>query len=204
MLKDKADGGGGLFIDDKPFVFIRFQAKGAATADGLPFESAFPHAAAHLLGQLGGVVFGQRFHHALNDDTFRTGNVGFSGVDDLNAVVTQALLVHGRIIAVPGEAVCFPADHHIECALVAVSNHLLERRTIIGLAADVTIHIFFLDGHIMQAGVGLAVPALALNGLLSLPAAATVSVIGDQPHFAAFVEFSFCHTLSVLSNNRLI
>ena len=204
MLKDKAHSGCGLFINDEPFVLVRFQAKGAATADGLPFESTFPHAAAHLLSQLGGVIFGQRFHHALNDDTFRTGNVGFSSIDDLNTVVTQTLLVHGRIIAVPGEAVCFPADHHIECTLVAVSNHLLECRTIIGLAADVTIHIFFLDGHIVQAGVGLAVPALALNGLLSLPAAAAVSVIGDQPNLAALVEFSFCHTLSVLSSNRLI
>ena len=204
MLKDEADGGSGLFINDKPFVFVRFQAKGTASADGLPLEGTFSHAAAHLLGQLGRVVFGQRFHHALNDDTFRTGDIGFCGINDLNAVVTQAFLVHGRIIAVPGEAVCFPADHHIECALVAVSNHLLERRTIIGLAADVTIHIFFLDGHIVQAGVGLAVPALALNGLLSLPAAAAVSVIGDQPNLAALVEFSFCHTLSVLSSNRLI
>ncbi len=65
-----------------------------------------------------------------------------------------------------------PADDQVKGALCAVIDHLPELGAVVCFAADMAIHILAQDGHAMGADVGLAVPALALDGLLRLAAAA--------------------------------
>lgn len=180
MLKDKAHSGGCFFINNKALVFIGGQAKSAAAANSLAFQRAFPHAAAHLLRQLGGVILGKRLHQALDDDTLRTFHVAFGSVHDLYPIIPQLLFINSAVIAVPGKAVDFPADNGIKCAFAAVLDHLLEGGTVIGLAGNMAVDILMKDGHPVKFGESFTVTALPFDALFRLAAAARITIVGDE------------------------
>ena len=191
MLKDEAHGGRSLFVNDILLVLVGGQAQRTATVDSLPFQCAFAHTAAHLLCQLCGVVFGKGFHQTFNDNALCALHVAFGSIKNLDAVVPQTLLVHGTVVPVAGKAVCFPADHHIKRALVAVVHHLLERGAVVGLTGDMPVNVFVKDGQAVELGVILAVPALPFDALLCLPAAAGVAVVGNKA--VAVLDFLLSH-----------
>lgn len=71
----------------------------------ISFHTGFIHAAAHLLGELCGVVFGIAFEHTLKDDTLGTVGDMFGGRQYLYAVVFERLLVNRRFIFIAGETI---------------------------------------------------------------------------------------------------
>ena len=90
----------------------------------------------------------------------------------LTPLSRSCFLYNGAVVPVAGKAVGLPADDQVKGALCAVIDHLPELGAVVCFAADMAIHILAQDGHAMGADVGLAVPALALDGLLRLAAAA--------------------------------
>ena len=136
--------------------------------------------AAGFFGQLGAVILSQSFHQALNDDALGTGDVALGGIEDLHTVVPELFLIDGAVVAVAGQTVGFPADHGVKGVRRTVGHQLLEGGAVIGFAADVAVYILAQDGHAVGAGVGLTVPALALDALLGLAAAAGVAVVSHQ------------------------
>ena len=180
LLKDIPDCLGTCGLDDVVFVGVHGEAQRAGAAQGFAFKGGFPHTAAGFFGQLGAVILSQSFHQALNDDALGTGDVALGGIEDLHTVVPELFLIDGAVVAVAGQAVGFPADHGVKGVLCAVGHQLLEGGAVIGFAADVAVYILAQDGHAVGAGVGLTVPALALDALLGLAAAARVAVVSHQ------------------------
>ena len=187
LLKDIPHGGSPGRVDDILLVLVHGKAKGAGTANSLALQGAFPHTAPHLLGQFGGVVFGKGFHQALYNDTAGTFNVGFCSIEQLHAVVAELLFIDDAVIPGAGNAVCFPADHIVEHPFPGIGNHLLELRAVVRLAGDMPVNVFVQNDHAVDTGVGLAVPALTLNGLLRLMTAAAVAVVGNKPLAAGWI-----------------
>ena len=180
LLKDIPDCLGTCGLDDVVFVGVHGEAQRAGAAQGFAFKGGFPHTAAGFFGQLGAVILSQSFHQALDDDALSPGDVALSGIEDLHAVVPELFLIHGAVVAVAGQTVGFPADHGVKGVRRTVGHQLLEGGAVIGFAADVAVYILAQDGHAVGAGVGLTVPALALDALLGLAAAARVAVVSHQ------------------------
>ena len=180
LLKDIPDCLGTCGLDDVVFAGVHGEAQRAGAAQGFAFKGGFPHTAAGFFGQLGAVILSQSFHQALNDDALGTGDVALGGIEDLHTVVPELFLIDGAVVAVAGQTVGFPADHGVKDVRGAVGHQLLEGGAVIGFAADVAVYILAQDGHAVGAGVGLAVPALALDALLGLAAAARVAVVSHQ------------------------
>ena len=76
----------------------------------LAFERAFPHSAFYVLREVRGIIFGETFEHALEDDSLGpVGNVLFCRKHP-DAIHPQYRLVFCDFFAVTPEAVYFPND----------------------------------------------------------------------------------------------
>ena len=168
---------------------------------GASVYSASPLAAAEFLRPLGGVILGQGFHQALNDNTLWAVYHRLGGIQNLDPVLPQAGLVDDGVVAAAGEAVCFPADHSVEEVTVAVGDHLLERRAAVTLAGNVAVDILMDDLVAVGFGVGLTVPALAINALLGLLSAVGVAIVRHQPQSANLLQFLFARHKYHLSSS---
>ena len=96
-------------------------------------ERIFGHAAGYLFGEVCGIVFRHTFQHRFKDNSFRTFGDCFGGGKNADIILFQHCFVLCRIIAVAGEAVELPYDHHIKRLLSAVLDHSLKLGTIVGL-----------------------------------------------------------------------
>lgn len=201
LLKDVPHGGGLLLVDAVVLVRPDVVAKAAVAAQGNALECTLPLAAAEFLRQFGGVILGQGFHQALNDNTLWAVYHRFGGIQNLDPVPPQAGLVDDGVVAAAGEAVCFPADHSVEEVAVAVGDHLLERRAAVALAGNVAVDILMDDLVAVGFGVGLTVPALTLNALLGLLAAVGVAIVCHQAQAAYLLQFLFARHKYHLSSS---
>ena len=76
----------------------------------LAFERAFPHSAFYVLREVRGIIFGETFEHAFEDDSLWTvGNV-FLCRKHPDAIHPQYRFVFCDFFAVPPETVYFPND----------------------------------------------------------------------------------------------
>lgn len=189
LLEDVAHGGGLLRVDAVVLVRPDIVAEAAITAQGNALHGAFALATAQLLGELGAVILGKRFHQAFQNDPLGTVHNGLRCIQDLDTVFAQTVFIDGTVVAVAGKAVGLPANDGIEGMAVTVRDHLLEGRTIVCFAGDMPVDVFLCDGEAVAAGVGLAVVALPLNALLVLAAATGITVIGHQTHRSAGCGF---------------
>ena len=197
VLKDESNGRGVFLVDNKSLVFIRSKPQGAAGIDGSSFQCGFPHTTPHLLSQFCGIVFGQGFHQTFQNNALGPFHRAFGCIKNANSVIPQFLFVDRAIIAIAGEAVGFPADHEIEQMLAAICDHLLKSQPGFNTTArNVPVNVFMHDCQAMLPGVGFAVPALALDALLGLTAAAAVTVVGNQTVPGRYFLFS-CHDCSL-------
>ena len=86
----------------------------------------------------------------------------------MDTVLFQLVLVVHGIVAVPGKAVQFPDQNHIEDFLSAVFDHPLKVRAVIRFGRVGTVNIGADHGDAVLLGVVLAVAQLSLNGRFTL------------------------------------
>lgn len=93
------------------------------------------------------------------------------------------------------------ADHIVEHPFSGIGDHLLKLRAVVRLARDMPVNIFMQNDHAVDTGVGLAVPALALNRLLRLMAAAGVAIVCHKTQTAYLLRLLFVRHKYHLSEN---
>ena len=139
-----------------------------AAADEFSLAGALNPAAPDLLGQLQGVVFRRGFQHGLQDDGLRIVADLLHCREQLHAVLLQLVLVDGRVVPVPGEAVQFVNDHKLEGLLPGVLDHLLEPRAIIRSAGDGPVDVFVDNGVPVPLRIIMADMQLPFDALFIL------------------------------------
>ena len=88
----------------------------------------------------------------------------------------QLVLIVGRIIAVPGKAVKLPDQHDVKQPFLAVLDHLLEVRAVVGFGRERTVDVVLDDRDTVLFGVGGAFPNLPFDGFLALVVAGIAGV----------------------------
>nr|WP_242955651.1 hypothetical protein [Lachnoclostridium sp. An196] len=103
--------------------FVTYRQRLAAI---LALLRRFSHASDDLLTQVGGVILGQAFQHALQDDPLRALRNALPGVHQLDAGPLQGHFSHGNVLAISAEAVDLPHQDAVEAPLLRVAQHPLE------------------------------------------------------------------------------
>ncbi len=90
----------------------------------------------------------------------------------------QLVLIVGRIITVSGKTVGFPDQHNVKQPFLAVLDHLLEIRAVVGFGGKGAVNVVF-DHHdaVLFFGVGRTFTNLAFDGFLTLVIAGIAGVI---------------------------
>ena len=101
-------------------------------------------------------------------NAFRPLRDGFHSRHQMDTVLFQLVLVVHGIEPIPGKAVEFPDQNHIEDFLCAVLNHPLEVRAVIRLGRVGTVDVGADHGDAVLLGVVLAVAQLPFNGRFAL------------------------------------
>ena len=127
------------------------------TAVVLALEGIFALTARYFQGKFGGIVFRHADKHTLHHNAFRPLRNGFHGRHQMDAVLFQLVLVVHGIEPIPGKAVEFPDQNHIEDFLRAVLYHPLEVRAVIRFGRVGTVDIGADHGDTVLLGVVLAV-----------------------------------------------
>ncbi len=151
------------------------------------------HASPYLLGQLGGVIFGHAFQHALHQNAACVIADVFSCGNYTDAILFQLCLVDGAVIAVSGETVKLINQNALKCVLVAVGNHALELGPAVCGAALRTVNVF--ANHNMPIGPGVVIAGLKLpfDGLLGL---AMTGIAGIDDNIHSLTSRSICKSVS--------
>nr|WP_302554353.1 hypothetical protein [uncultured Bilophila sp.] len=167
LLKHIADDGRGFLVRDKAVVFCPVTVWDAAAAV-IPLFHALAQAALYVLRKVGRVVFRHALQQPFQDDSFRAvGDVLFYR-HNLDAILFQTGLVDGAVVAVAGEPVQLPDDHHFKLTLGRVLDHALEVRAGVLGAGQGAVYIFAYDGDPLLLRPGVIIMQLALYGLLCL------------------------------------
>ena len=152
----------------QPVLLANGEAQRHHTAVVLALEGVFALTARHFQGELGGIVFRHANQHTFHHNSFRSLRDGFHGRHQMDTVLFQLVLVVHGIVAVPGKAVQFPDQNHIEDFLSAILDHPLKVWAIIRFGRVGTVNVGADHGDAVLLGVGLAVAQLSLNGRFSL------------------------------------
>ncbi|MDD5852587.1 MAG: hypothetical protein PUD03_00565 [Lachnospiraceae bacterium] len=84
---------------------------------------------ADLLLQVGAVVLGQTFQHALQDNALRSFRDSLLSVEQLHACLLQFMFIDRNISAISAEAVNLPHDDALKAVLLRVFDHLQKFHT---------------------------------------------------------------------------
>ena len=152
----------------QPGLLANGEAQRHHTAVVLALERVFALTARYFQGKFGGIVFRHANKHTLHHNAFRPLRNGFHSGHQMDTVLFQLVLVVHGIEPIPGKAVQFPDQNHIEDFLCAVLNHPLEVRAVIRLGRVGTVDVGADHGDTVLLGVVLAVAQLSLNGCFTL------------------------------------
>jgi len=150
-------------------------------------ESVLGHAAHDLFRQVSRVVFGVAFQHRFQNNALRASRNNFRC--RYHAVPLQLGLVPGTVIAVSGKAVQLPDQHDVKQLFIAVLNHLLELRAVIGFGRDGTVNVMLHHREAVLFRIGGAFPDLTFNGFFAL----TISRIAGIDHGSHVRHLPFTH-----------
>ena len=168
-LERLADQGGLFLVDDHMAVGVYFIANRERLAAILPLFCGLPHTSDDLLTQVGGVILGQAFQDAFQDDPLRAVRNALPGIHQLDTCPLQGHFSHSNVLAIPAETVDLPHQDAVEAPLLRVSQHPLELVTADDtFARDVSVCIYLYDVNAVLLSILLAVGNLALDGLLRL------------------------------------
>ena len=167
--EDLLHDGSRLRIDMvQPVLLANGEAQRHHTAVVLALEGVFALTARHFQGEFGGIVFRHANQHTLHHNPFRPLRDGFHGRHQMDTVLFQLILVVHGIKPIPGKAVKFPDQNHIEDFLCAVLYHPLEIRAVIRLGRVGTVDVGADHSDTVLFGVVLAIAQLSFNGRFSL------------------------------------
>ena len=152
----------------QPVLLANGEAQRHHTAVVLALEGVFALTARHFQGEFGGIVFRHANQHTLHHNAFRPLRDGFHGRHQMDTVLFQLILVVHGIKPIPGKAVKFPDQNHIEDFLCAVLYHPLEIRAVIRLGRVGTVDVGADHSDAVLFGVVLAIAQLSFNGRFSL------------------------------------
>ena len=152
----------------QPVLLANGEAQRHHTAVVLALEGVFALTARHFQGELGGIVFCHANQHTFHHNSFRSLRDGFHGRHQMDTVLFQLVLVVHGIVAVPGKAVQFPDQNHIEDFLSAILDHPLKVWAIIRFGRVGTVNVGADHGDAVLLGVVLTVAQLSLNGRFAL------------------------------------
>ena len=88
---------------------------------------------------------------------------GFMGCGKSTVGKNIARLIVGRIIAVPGKAVKFPDQHNVKQPLLAVLDHLLEIRAVVGFCGKGAVNVVLDHGDAVLFGISRTFTNLAFD-----------------------------------------
>ena len=88
----------------------------------------------------------------------------------------QLILIVCRIIAVSGKAVKLPDQHNVKQPFLAVLDHLLEVRAVIGFGGKGTVNIVLDDRDAVFLGISRTFTNLAFDGFFTLIVAGIAGV----------------------------
>ena len=152
----------------QPVLLANGEAQRHHTAVVLALESVFALTARYFHGKFGGIVFRHANQHTLHHNAFRPLRNGFHSGHQMDTVLFQLVLVVHGIEPIPGKAVEFPDQNHIEDFLCAVLNHPLEVRAVIRFGRVGTVDVGADHGDTVLLGVVFAVAQLSFNGRFAL------------------------------------
>lgn len=169
-FKSLLDNMSSIGIDDQ-FVIFNLVAKRNMTADTVTLQSGLSHASGDLLGEIGGVVFGNTLQDGLQDDTFRVFRNTLGGRLNLDTVLPEPHFEDSTIFPVSGKAVKFPNNDQFPCLVYAGRNHLLEVDSLLYIfpSCGSTINIDGYNAVVFPLAVGYAIPQLSFDRLFLLP-----------------------------------
>ena len=153
-------------------------AKGSTTTVAAAFQDVLSLSTHDLLGKVGGVVFRITFQNRFQNNALRASRNDFRCRYQFHAVSLQLGLVPGTVIAVPGKTVQLPDNDDIKDSTLAVFDHLLELRAVIGLGGDGTVNVMLHHREAVLFRIGGAFPDLTFNGFFAL----TISRIAGIDH----------------------
>jgi hypothetical protein len=189
-LKGFYHKGGFQRVDLKELLLVHLEADGNGAAVVLALQNILRHAAHDLFGQLCRIVFCHAGQHTLDHDTRRAVRDRLRGRYQLDMISFQLVLIVGRIIAVSGKAVEFPDQHDVKQPFLAVLDHLLEVRAVIGFGGKGTVNIVLDDRDAVFFGVGRTLANLTFDGFFTLVVAGIASVNHGGHANTPFTSFS--------------
>ena len=160
-------------------------------------ESILGHAAHDLFRQVSRVIFGVAFQHRFQNDALRASRNDFRRRHQFHAVPFQLGLVPCTVVAIPGKAVELPDNDDIKDSPLAVLDHLLELRAVIGLGGDGTVNVMLDHREAVLLRIGGAFPDLTFNGFFALVVAGIASV--DHGGHGKHLSFYIIERWSALS-----
>ena len=80
----------------------------------------------------------------------------------------QLVLIVGRIITVSGKTVKFPDQHNVKQPFLAVLDHLLEIRAVVGFGRKGAVNVVLDHGDAVLFGISRTFTNLAFDGFLTL------------------------------------
>ena len=175
--------GGGQRVELEILLAVDGVTDGQGAAVILGFEGVLRHAPNYLLGQIGGVIFGIPLQHALQNNALGPIGNDLGGGHHLDPVLFQCGLVPGAVVAVPGEPVQFPDNHHVKEPSAAVLHHVLELRTVVRLGGKGPVNVVPQDGNAVLLGKSGTLPDLALYAFLPLVVAGIAGIYHDLHSF---------------------
>jgi len=168
--------GGFQRVNLKELFLIHLKTNGNRAAVVLPLQNILGHAAHNFFRKFCRVVFSHAGEHTLDHDTRRAVRDRLRGRYQLDMISFQLILIVGRIIAVSGKTVKLPDQHNVKQPFLAVLDHLLEVRAVIGFGGKGTVNIVLDDRDAVLFGISRTFTNLAFNGFLTLVIAGIAGV----------------------------
>ena len=163
-------------VDLKEFLLIHLKTNGNRAAVVLPLQNILGHATHDLFRKFCGIVFSHAGEHALDHDTRWAVRDRLRGRYQLDMISFQLVLIVGRIIPVSGKAVELPDQHDVKQPFLAVLDHLLEIRAVVGFCGKGAVDVVLDHGNAVLFGIGCTFPNLSFNGFLTLVVAGIAGV----------------------------
>ena len=163
-------------VDLKELFLVHLEANGNRAAVVLALQNILGHATHDLFRKFCGIVFSHAGEHTLDHDTRRAVRDRLRGRYQLDMISFQLVLIVGRIIAVSGKTVELPDQHNVKQPFLAVLDHLLEVRAVVGFGRERTVDVVLDDRDTVLFGVGGAFPNLPFDGFLALVVAGIAGV----------------------------
>ena len=177
-------------VDLKELLLVHLKANRNRATVILALQNILGHAAHNFFRKFCGIVFSHAGEHTLDHDTRRAVRDRLRGRYQLDMISFQLVLIVGRIITVSGKTVKFPDQHNVKQPFLAVLDHLLEIRAVVGFGGKGTVNVVFDHSDAVLFGISRTFTNLAFDGFLTLVIAGIAGVNHGGHANTPFTSFS--------------